>query len=767
MSEVISYRLTGDWRHIVEDGLVDLDDLPDEALPTGHVEFIPLAPKVAVSGSPETAYTVSSFKALIAAGVLTDLQGREGVQIAGWVGDTPVYWRAVTHLEYMGRKIPYPDVEFTLEGDSRLTGIVASGAPGESATIYHPRIEALIDELDNKSDVGHVHQITDVEGLMQALEDASYSGGGGEGGEGGPVSWTQVRNKPTTFPPSSHTHPLGDVNGLQAALDAKVGNTDPRLSDARDPKAHTHSWASLTGKPGTFPPEGHGHTISDISGLQQALEDAANSGTGGGGGDGSPVTWISILNKPSEFPPEAHTHLIRDVNGLQGALDAKVGDTDPRLTDARTPKSHTHYWSEVTGKPLSYPPATHTHQIGDTTGLQGALDSKVGNSDPRLSDARTPTAHTHVWDEVTEKPSVFPPEVHGHSISQVTGLQGALDGKSATGHGHSINDVDGLQAALDAATGGSGSSVNSVYFYGAPYTHTHLIPNPVDGDVFVDSNMFVSSFTEGSWQLIGGFHPENIEEYQLTDGAVSKAKLSQDVQDEIDGKADAAHTHTIGDVVNLRDELDGKSNAGHTHSIDDVNGLQGELDDKADSAHSHVIAGVTGLQAALDAKAETGHGHEIADVNGLQAALDAAAESGGDDGSDGPRVYVQGYPYGNTTEVPNPKVGDVFWRAGIGALSFYNDSGLWYGTSVIPGGSTVTTGTINDGAVTRVKLASDVRTELDGLRTDLDAVDITAESLGAIERAGSATTVWSGTQAEYDALPESTRHAVGFIGVIV
>jgi hypothetical protein len=35
------------------------------------------------------------------------------------------------------------------------------------------------------------------------------------------------------------------------------------------------------------------------------------------------------------------------------------------------------------------------------------------------------------------------------AISDVTGLQTALDGKSATGHGHVISDVTGLQTAID------------------------------------------------------------------------------------------------------------------------------------------------------------------------------------------------------------------------------------------------------------------------------------------------------------------------------
>ncbi len=38
---------------------------------------------------------------------------------------------------------------------------------------------------------------------------------------------------------------------------------------------------------------------------------------------------------------------------------------------------------------------------------------------------------------------------HSHAISDVTGLQAALDGKAATSHTHSIANVTGLQTALD------------------------------------------------------------------------------------------------------------------------------------------------------------------------------------------------------------------------------------------------------------------------------------------------------------------------------
>lgn len=40
--------------------------------------------------------------------------------------------------------------------------------------------------------------------------------------------------------------------------------------------------------------------------------------------------------------------------------------------------------------------------------------------------------------------------IHTHAISDVTGLQTAIDGKAAVSHSHSISNVTGLQDALDA-----------------------------------------------------------------------------------------------------------------------------------------------------------------------------------------------------------------------------------------------------------------------------------------------------------------------------
>ena len=46
--------------------------------------------------------------------------------------------------------------------------------------------------------------------------------------------------------------------------------------------------------------------------------------------------------------------------------------------------------------------AQHTHRLTDVGGLQDALNGKVSTSDARLSDARQPTAHTHVSADISD-----------------------------------------------------------------------------------------------------------------------------------------------------------------------------------------------------------------------------------------------------------------------------------------------------------------------------------------------------------------------------
>jgi hypothetical protein len=89
---------------------------------------------------------------------------------------------------------------------------------------------------------------------------------------------------------------------------------------------------------------------------------------------------------------------------------------------------------------------SHAHAIGDITGLQGALDGKAASS------------HTHAIGDISGLQAALNGKAassHTHAIGDITGLQGALDGKAASSHTHAIGDITGLQTALDgkASTG--------------------------------------------------------------------------------------------------------------------------------------------------------------------------------------------------------------------------------------------------------------------------------------------------------------------------
>lgn len=151
------------------------------------------------------------------------------------------------------------------------------------------------------------------------------------GGGGGPtsVTWSDVTGKPSTFPPSSHTHSISDVTSLQTALDGKSSIS------------HTHAWGDITGKPATFTPTAHSHVIADVTNLQTTLDGKANT---------------------------AHTHVIGNITNFpsQTGNAGKFLQTDG--TNLSWVASSTSVdWSAITGKPSTFTPSTHTHAWSDIT----------------------------------------------------------------------------------------------------------------------------------------------------------------------------------------------------------------------------------------------------------------------------------------------------------------------------------------------------------------------------------------------------------------
>ena len=116
-------------------------------------------------------------------------------------------------------------------------------------------------------------------------------------------------------------------------------------------------------------------------------------------------------------------------------------------------------WTDVTGKPSTFPPSAHTHPISAVTGLQSALDGKqatlVSGTNIKTINGVSVLGDGNIVVEGGEGGGATWGSVGG-DLEDQTDLQAALDGKAAVSHSHAIADVTGLQGALDAKVAGVG-----------------------------------------------------------------------------------------------------------------------------------------------------------------------------------------------------------------------------------------------------------------------------------------------------------------------
>lgn len=90
-------------------------------------------------------------------------------------------------------------------------------------------------------------------------------------------------------------------------------------------------------------------------------------------------------------------------------------------------------WSGVSGKPDDFPPSAHTHSTSQIVGLDTTLAGKA------------PVSHTHTKSQITDF-------AHGHAISEISGLQGELDKKQASGDYATNTDLtSGLSKKVDVS----------------------------------------------------------------------------------------------------------------------------------------------------------------------------------------------------------------------------------------------------------------------------------------------------------------------------
>jgi hypothetical protein len=133
---------------------------------------------------------------------------------------------------------------------------------------------------------------------------------------------------------SSHTHAISDITDLSTQLASKANSSHTHaISDITDLSTQLASKANLShalsshSDVSTTSPSSGQVLKWDGSTWAPAADDAGLSS----------VDWTQVSNKPATFDPVSHTHAISDITNLSTQLAAKANS------------SHTHSWGDISG----------------------------------------------------------------------------------------------------------------------------------------------------------------------------------------------------------------------------------------------------------------------------------------------------------------------------------------------------------------------------------------------------------------------------------
>ena len=254
-------------------------------------------------------------------------------KIQGKPENFPVSWNSVT-----GKPETYPPSAHKHDM-ADVTGL------GDDLTDLKQKDDKLAEDVQSLSNKLNAKADKD---LSNVDDTTFYEKGITAGlGDGGEVSWDSIKNKPDTFPPSSHKHAISDVTDLQTTINTINNSIQTAQNSITAINGTLNSYnivitklKNTTGKQtidisnlqsnqtafnnslSQIANQLSGKANADLTNVSNAAFKTKAEESGVGGGTAGNVDWSDVQNKPETFPPSAHTHPTSDVTGLDTKLEA-------------------------------------------------------------------------------------------------------------------------------------------------------------------------------------------------------------------------------------------------------------------------------------------------------------------------------------------------------------------------------------------------------------------------------------------------------------
>lgn len=289
--------------------------------------------------------------------------------------------------------------------------------------------------------------------------------------------------------------------------------------------------------------DSHNHAISNIDGLQSALDGKATSGHNH---NGVYYTESEVDTLLSGKANSSHTHTIANVYGLQAALDGKAASSHGTHVTYSTTAPVMDGTASV-GTASTVARSDHKHPTDTSRAAKTSLDSHTSNKSNPHSVTLAQLGVTATAAELNALDGITATVTELNYVDGVTSsIQTQLDGKAASSHGTHVTYGTTVPKANGTAAVGTDTTVSRS-------DHIHPLQTTVSGNAGTATKLATARTISLTGDVTGSTSFDGSGNVSITATV-----------------ADDSHNHTIANIDNLQSTLNGKASSSHTHSADAI-----------------------------------------------------------------------------------------------------------------------------------------------------------------------------------------------------